>query len=1048
MSSVHKQDLLGLFAHHKVAANLTMILMILAGIWALTKLNTQFFPTFALDIVSVRVVWSGASAEDVETAVVVPMEQELRTADDLHKLTSTSADGIASLSLEYEEGADMDRALEQVKERVALLRNLPADAEEPEIKRVVRYEPVGKLLVTGPADPGELRHLVRRMERELLGRGIAKITITGLPEEEIAILVPSARLQELGLTLDEIAERVAELSRDFPAGIVGRDESGRQLRSLDQRRSEPGYARLPLVADDAGRLVTLGDVAGIERRPQDREVEVSYLQRAAVELQLYRAESGDSLDSARVLDAWLQEARARLPPGVEVHVFDESWQLIKERISLLVKNGLGGLLLVMAILFLFLNGRVAWWVTVGIPVSFMATLAILYLSGGSINMISLFALIMALGIIVDDAIVVGEDALTHYQRGEPALTAAEGGARRMLAPVMASSLTTVAAFLPLMLVGGVIGNIMFAIPLVIVCVIVASLIESFFVLPGHLRHAFHGLHHRLPSPFRQRWDAGFERFRDGKFRRLATLAVEYRATTLAAAVALLLLVVGLVAGGRVGFHFFPSPEGTVVYANVAFAAGTPQQQVEEFLAHVEETLNDTDASFGGELVRTYVVYRGQGTATGGGFARGGDRLGSVLVELTSPDSRAVTNQAFVSAWRERVRHPAGLENFTISARQAGPPGQDVDVRITGDRPQRVKAAAVELAEALKGVSGISAVEDDMAYGQTQLVYRLTPTGLALGLTTAAVGRQLQAAFDGRIAQIFHDGVEEVEVRVILPDAERNSLAALQRLYIAVPGGEQVPLLSVVALQPRQGFEVLRHDQGKLSVHVTGDLDTQRNSTVAVLAGLEESVLPDLRARYGVETSFGGRAEEQAETLGDMRRGLIFGLALIYVILTWVFASYGWPLVVMAAIPFGLVGAVVGHWLLGIDLTVLSLFGLFGLSGIAINDSIILVTFYKHLREQGLAVQEAIIEASCQRLRAVLLTSLTTIGGLTPLLFETSMQAQFLIPMAVTISFGLAFSTLLVLLVIPSLLSYHESLAQRWGWRMTPHTAAPEAEQAA
>jgi multidrug efflux pump subunit AcrB len=1034
MSSVHRRDILGTFAHHRVAANLLMALMILAGLWALTKLNTQFFPNFNLDMINVRVEWSGAAAEDVETAITVPLEQALRSLDDLHEMTSTSADGVSAVSLEFDDGTDMDSAMEKVKEDVALLRSLPQTSEKPEISRVIRYEPVARVLVSGPADPAGLRNLVRRMEADLLARGIAKITITGLPKEEIAIQIPGARLTEMGVTLDQVADRVASLSRDLPAGTVGRDEVGRQLRSLDQQRSTEGFAQLPLKADEHGRLVRLGDLATIERRPQDGEVAVRYQGKAAVELQLFRAEHGDSLKAAHILDQWLTDIRPQLPAGVTVQPFDQAWQLIDERINLMLKNGASGLLVVVLVLYLFLNGRVAWWVTMGIPVSFLATLAILYLAGGSINMISLFALIMALGVIVDDAIVVGEDALTHYQNGEPALTAAEGGARRMLIPVLASSLTTVAAFLPLMLVGGPMGKIMFAIPFVMVCVLLASLVESFYVLPGHLRHAFLHMHQREPGPLRQRLEERFTRFRDHWFRPLVTKAVAYRGTTLAALAAIMILCLGLLAGGRIGFHFFPTPESSVLYANVSFAAGTPKRQVDEFLTQLEQTLNDTDQALGGGLVKHQVAYHGRSMAAGGGVTRDGDRFGYVMAELASSDSREVRNPQFIAAWQSRVHVPAGVENFTITERFSGPPGRDIDVRLTGDNAVRVKAAALALTAALKAVPGVRAIEDDMAYGQEQFVYRLTPNGEALGLTVDAVGRQLRAAFDGRLVQLFQQGADEVEVRVMLPDAERNSLAGLQALTIALPGGQRVPLNSVVTLSARQGFEALRHDQGKLAVHVTADVDRAVNRSDRILNSLEEDVLPGLRARYGVNSSFAGRAADQAETMGDMKRGALVGLVLIYVILAWVFASYGWPLVVMSAIPFGLVGAVVGHWVMGLDLTLLSLFGLFGLSGIVVNDSIILVTFYKHLREQGMPVAEAIVEAACQRLRAVLLTSLTTIGGLAPLLFETSMQAQFLIPMAATISFGLMFATVLVLLVVPALLSFHESIAHRFGRR--------------
>jgi multidrug efflux pump subunit AcrB len=1021
---MRKQDLVGAFAQHRVAANLLMIMMILSGFWALSQLNTQFFPNFALDILSVRVPWTGASAEDVERSITVPIEQELRTLDGLKEMTSTSAEGVASITLEYEEGTDMGVALDQVKEQVALIRNLPATAEEPEISRIIRYEPVAKVLVTGPSDRRELRPLAHQLERELLARGIAKITVSGLPEEEVAIQVPVARLRELDLSLDAIADRVASFSRDLPAGTIGRDDVARQLRALEQRRRTVEFERLPLQADESGRLLTLGDIATIERRPRTRQTYISVRGRPAVELALQRAEQGDSLAAARILDEWIDDARQRMPAGVELHTFDESWQLIRERILLLLKNGVGGLVLVVAILFLFLNGRVAWWVAVGIPVSFAAALFALYLFGGSINMISLFAFIMTLGIIVDDAIVVGEDALAHYQTGEAPLLAAEGGARRMLAPVMASSLTTMAAFLPLMLVSGIIGNILFDIPLVVICVILASLIESFLVLPGHLQHSFRALHRGSVRRGRERLDRAFARFRDGMFRRFVGLAVANPWLTLSSAVALLVLCVGLLVGGRITFNFFPSIESTILRATVGFVSGTPPARVQAFMDHLHETLQATDRALGGDLVAVAVTRLGHIPAERGSGKRG-DQFGTMTVELIKPDARKVRNSEFIHAWQERVVFPAGIESFAVLERRPGPPGRDVEIQLTGWDPTQLKGAAVELVDTLKSLPGVTSAEDDTPFGPEQLIYRLTPEGKVTGLTVDSVGRQLRAAYDGHIAQIFQDGEDEVEVRVVLPDRERHSLASLEGLGIMLPNGNDMPVSNAVEFTTRRGFETLRHAEGKLAIEVVADVDPAVTTSDEVRARLEAELLPELRNRYQLDYSFEGRAAEQAETLGDMRRGMIYAGAMIYLVLAWVFASYGWPLVVMSVIPFGLVGAVVGHWLMGIDLTILSLFGLFGLSGIVVNDSIILAIFFRHLRGSGMAIREAIIEAACQRLRAVLLTSLTTIAGLTPLLFETSLQAQFLIPMAVSISFGLAFATLLVLVLVPTLLSLYE-----------------------
>lgn len=1014
------------FTHHRVAANLLMTLMILSGLWALTKLNTQFFPNFALDMATVRVVWSGASAADVEQSITTPLEQELRSVNGLKEITSTSATGVASITLEFAEGTDIGDAVDEVRERVARVRNFPSTAEEPEITQVVRYEPIARLIITGAARLDELREMSYRIKDELLDRGIAKVDITGLPEQEITVEVSSLRLQELGLTLPEIADRIRKLSQDIPAGAAGRDDVGLQLRALAQQRSAAGFAALPIVTTESGTRITVGDIATVTRRAKEGGVTLLLEGKPAVELLLQRTETSDALDAARILDEWLQDTRAVLPPNLHMRTYDESWRLIDERITVLLANGLGGLALVIAILFLFLHGRVAFWVTVGIPTSFLATLALVYLFGGSINMLSLFGLIMALGVIVDDAIVVAENAVANHERGEDPESAAEHGAQRMFYPVLSSSLTTIAAFLPLMLVGGIIGKMMFEIPFVVVCVVAASFLECLLVLPAHMRSTFLHIGRREPARFRQRLDAAFDRFRDQRFRPVVEAAVRNRFTTVVVAVCLFSIALALPLSGRVGFTFFPGVESTIIYANASFTAGSPSERVAQFLDELNVALRAAEEAVGEEMVVTAVERVGTSSSGDASGQRRGEQYGSLIVELTSPDARETRNLQFIREWQERITLPPGIELFTINQRVGGPPGQDLDIRLKGRDATALKQAALELQEKLRSYAGVSGVEDDLPWGQEQLIYHLTATGRALGLTTENMGRQLRAAFDGDLVQVFQTADEEIEVRVRLPDAERNNLAVLNRLQLVAPGGKSVPLQTLVTLEPRKDFEARRHTDGRLAVRVSADVDRSLNNSNRILADLDRTFLPALANRHRIQYSFEGRAADQAETMTDMRNGALLAVALIYIILVWIFASYSRPLVIMTAIPFGFIGAVTGHYVMGIDLTVLSMFGIVGLSGIVVNDSIILIAFYRELREAGVPVAQAIVEAACARLRAVLLTSLTTIGGLSPLLFEGSVQAQFLIPMATSITFGIAFSTVLVLLVIPAILSIVES----------------------
>ena len=1018
-------SLLERLAGHKVAANVLMLLAFVLGTIGITRMNVQFFPPFELDVISVRVVWTGASAEDVEIGITAPLEERLKTVDGLKKMSSTSAQGVASITLELHEDTDALLALDQVRQRVDEFRNLPRDAETPEVSRVSRYEPIARLLVRGGSIE-ELRPWVRRFESELLAAGIDRITLTGLPEERIAIEVPAAALETLGLSLVQVGDRVGQLARDFPAGIAGEADGAREIRGLEQRRSADAFAPLPVVSDTLG-VVRLGEIARLTREPRNNELALFERGDAVVEMQLQRSESGHSLKAARVLEGWLEKTRPTLPPSIHLEVFDEQWQLISERIELLVNNGLSGLVLVVAVLYFFLPGRVAFWVMVGVPTAFLATLALMYVLGGTLNMMSLFALIMALGIIVDDAIVVSEDADTHRHMGEGAAQAALGGARRMLWPVIASSLTTVAAFLPLMMVGGIIGNILGDIPFVMVAVITASLIECFLILPAHLRGALAGAAALEHSALRARIDGGFARFRDGPFRRLVERALAWRGATVAFTFGLMVLAVGLIAGGRIGFVFFPTPEGQVIYANATFVAGTPRAHTEAFLGELERALFAAEAELGGDLVQTAVARLGGTISSGSGSSARGDQLAGIMVELVPPDTREVRNERFLAVWREKLPTVAGLELLTFTARQSGPPGRDINIRLTGDDADALKTAALELAETLKSIPGVSEPEDDMPYGREQLVYRLTPAGEALGLTTESLGRQLRAAFDGALAQLVQVGRDELEVRVMLPREERSRLDVFERINVSLPDGRFVPLATVASWESRRGFEALRHAQGRLAVEVSAAVDSHVSNANVVQAELERDTLPQLAHKYGFEFSFEGRSADQRETMADMKAGLVLGLGLIYLVLVWSFSSWSWPLVVMSAIPLGLAGAIFGHWLLGIDLTILSMFGLFGLAGIVVNNSIILVSLFKELQHKGAALQEALVGASCGRLRAVLLTSLTTVGGLTPLLFERSLQAQFLIPMAASIAFGLGFSVVLVLFFVPALLSMLESL---------------------
>ncbi|MGE4220462.1 MAG: efflux RND transporter permease subunit, partial [Alphaproteobacteria bacterium] len=667
-------------------------------------------------------------------------------------------------------------------------------------------------------------------------------------------------------------------------------------------------------------------------------------------------------------------------------------------------------------------------------VAMLATMAVMLLTGQSINMVSLFAMIMALGIVVDDAIVVGEHADAQRRAGLSPLAAAETSAGSMGAPVLASSLTTVAAFLPLFVIGDIIGKIIVAIPYVIVTVIFASLIECFFVLPAHMRAALRGDPGRA-SRLRDWLDRHFDRFRDGPFRRTVLLAVQWRYATLALSLAALILSIGLVAGARLTFHFFPAPEPDKLYANLQMVAGTPRETTAAMLDEMERALRvaeDRLTEGRGGLVRMAAGHLGMAVGEQDTFrAQGGDEIGGFVVELAPSDERDVRTGAFIEAWKAAILPRPGLEALTVLPAQGGPPGRELDIRLTAADPEALKAASDAVKALIARFPGVSDVKDDLPYGKRETVLTLTPQGQAMGLTTESVARQVRAAYDGAVAMRFPRGDEEVTVRVRYPLADADA-GLLERLRLRGPQGAEIALEDAVSRREKQGFARIPREDGSREIAITGEIDDAVTNGDEVLDGLRRAGLFDIAAKYGVSVAFAGKAEEQAQTLGDMRAGGMLGLAMIYIVLAWVFASYLRPLAVMAVIPLGFVGTVIGHLLLGYDLTILSLVALVGLSGILVNDSIILVGTIDARIRGGQPVRKAIVDGTCERLRAVILTSATTIGGLAPLLFEGSFQAQFLIPMAVTMVFGLLVTTLVVLFLVPALIAVQGDVAARFG----------------
>lgn len=1026
-----KGALIGFFVRHPTAANLFMVVMLAVGFFSATQINTQFLPSLNIPVIVVTVPWPGASAQDVESQVLEAVEPELRYLDGITEVRSIAREGSGLVTLEFTPGTNMAQALGEVEQTVAAITTLPLGSERPIVRQIAFYEPVARITVTGPLSEPEIKTHARTIRDGLLRAGIDKIEFVGLRGEEIRVKVDEAKLRELNLSLNDVSRRIREATEAVPAGrLTGQLEI--QLRAVTDRQTPEMLQSVEILTRPSGEKVLLRDIAAVTLDFDEDDVLGQIHGKPAIELRIKRALSADTLETMAIVDRYLESARASLPADLVVTKYAVEGRYIVERLRILIINGLQGLVLVLLALVVFLNVRVAFWVALGIPVSLAVTLGIMWLSGQTLNMVSLFGLIMMIGIIVDDAIVVGEHSATLSERGYSPLAAAEGAAVTMFKPVMAATLTTQFAFLPIFTVDGNIGQVMQAIPLVVIAVLLASTLECFLILPAHLRHDS-GQFGRNPGAWRVRFEAAFNGFRDGAFRRAVAWSYRWRYTVLAGFIGAMIICLGLLAGGRIKFHFFLAPEAELVRASVVFTPGLPLEDQAKALKIVENAMAAAEVGLTGgasDLVTATFTTYGSFDA----FERVRlQNLAQIEIELTPAEKRTITTAQFVAAWRAAMPTIPEVTTLAISPIEPGPPNRAIAILIQDAPVEQLKAAAVDMSDALKRFAGVTAISDDLPYGKQEWILSLTPHGVALGFTLEGLSGQLRDGFQGAIANRFARGDEEVTIKVMRQQGLPGP-AELERLQVRSPQGQWVPLSTVVTWREVDSFSLIRRDGGRRTVTLSADIDRAVTTASEVAAVLDRDILPAIAAKHGVSYRFAGQIKDTQQSMADLKLGGLLALVMIYVCLAWIFEHYWRPLTIMAIVPFGLVGAVVGHVLLGMDLTVVSLIGLLGLTGILVNDAVVLVDRIGERLTEGEAVEDAAIGASQDRLRAVILTSVTTIFGLLPLLFETSRQAQFLIPLAVTLVFGLLFATLLVLFLIPILFAIGEDIRTIWNDR--------------
>ncbi len=1026
--------LIGYFARHRTAANLLLVLMIALGLAAVPRMRAQFFPDVIIESIDVTVAWEGAGAEDVDTAIVGLLEPALLSIEGVEDSRSVSSEGRAAIDLDFQPGWDMGRAAEDVQAAVDATRNLPEGAEDPEVRRGGWTDRVTDVVITGPVGIDQLGRFADEFTQRLFREGVTRTTIRGVAAPQTLVEVPSIALIRHDVTMAEIAAAIAAEADAAPAGDVG---GTARVRTGTAKRSADEVGGIVLRSNPDGSKLRIADVARIEVQGADRERAYYVGDDPAVSIQVARSDLGDALAIQAKVEAVAADMRLGLPEGVGIDLIRARADEISGRLDILLDNAAMGLALVVGLLFLFLNARTAFWVAAGIPVAMTAAIALMYAAGLTINMISLFALIITLGIVVDDAIVVGEHADWRARTlGEPPVVAAERAAARMFAPVFSATLTTVIAFFALVAVGGRFGGLIADIPFTVIVVLIASLVECFLILPNHMSHALAniGTRHWYDWPSRT-VNRGFDWIRERAFRPAMRVVVAARYPVLAGALALLASQSALFLKGDVQWRFFDSPEQGSISGNFAMTPGATRADTVEMMRSLQGAVADLSARYAAEHGADPVDYA---IAEIGGTAGRGlsgtdttdpELLGAISIELIDADLRPYSSFAFVGDLQDAVvRHPK-LDQISFRRWGSGPGGDALSVQLYGADSPTLKAAAEQLKARLSRFPEVSALEDTLAYDKEELILDLTAQGQALGLTIDALGRVLRDRLGGIEAATYPDGPRSATIRVELPPDELTA-DFLDRTQVRTAAGAFVPLADVVSVTRQEGFSSVRRENGLRVVTVTGDLsgDDPARAT-AITDGLRADILPALEAEFGVAITLTGLAEQERDFLADAATGFVLCLLGIYLVLAWIFSSWTRPVVVMAIIPFGLIGTIWGHWIWEVPLSMFSVVGMLGMTGIIINDSIVLVgTIDEHARTRGLF--PAIVDGACDRLRPVLLTTLTTVLGLAPLLYESSQQAQFLKPTVVTLVYGLGVGMVLVLLVVPALMAMQADVGDR------------------
>lgn len=1024
------------FADNPVGANLLMAMILVGGLLTGPSLRQEVVPTVEEDAATITVLYPGAAPVEVEQGVCMRIEEAVQGITGVDRVLAQADEGFGVVTVEFLEGFERQDVLDDIKSAVDRIDSFPDEAEDPVVSLITINQKVLSVAVWGNADELVLRGVADRTRDALMAEdGISLVTLSNARPYEVSIELSEESLQRYGLSFNEVVAAVRRSSLDLPGGSVKTDGGEVLLRSIGQAYRGPEFEQLLLRAETDGGRVLLGDVADVVDRFADTDQATRFNGTPAVLLDVFRVGEQDAIDIAAVCHSTLESLEDSLPGGLHLEVTGDDTLVLRDRLDMMYRNARMGLLLVLVSLALFLRMRLALWVTFGIPLSFLGAIWMLPGLDISINLISLFGFIVVLGIVVDDAIVVAENIHHHRSRGVPGLQAATEGTYEVAVPVTFAVLTTIASFSPMFFLPGVMGQFARNIPMVVVACLFFSLVEAMLVLPVHLRHLpsrAEGVTRRGWGRIQARVDAGLVWFRDRIYRRSLALCVRYRYATLALSLSVLLFTLGYFLSGRHKFNFFPSIEADNVAVELEMPLGTPATETATTIARFDEVARQLKAELrnkdGSAVIRSITTsvgshpYREKQSAMGAtsGESFRGAHLAEVNIELCSAEIRTVSGVEIAHQWQERTGSVAGAEQVFFNADMMGNEG-DVHIQLAGPDLLELRAAADELQERALLFAGVTGTRDTFREGKRELKLKLLPEGESMGLRLADVARQVRQAFYGEEAQSVQRGRDEVDVMVRYPESERRAMASLENMRVRGPGGLEVPLRQIAAIESGRGYSAISRSDRERTIAVLVDLNKKVTSPGELIVALEQGPLVDLQASHpSIRISYEGRQRRQAMFMEQIGQKALLALIAIFVLLAIPLRSYLQPFIIMSAIPFGLVGAFWGHVFMGMDLAIFSIIGLTALSGVVVNDSLVMVDFINKACERGASPTEAILESGVRRFRPIMLTTLTTFAGLSPLLLEKSLQAKFIMPMAVSLGFGVVFATFITLVLVPSL----------------------------